>query len=158
MGYKNNYIQDINDKLMTKRTPDDIQSKLNIPEHKFKKISEKFNHALREVYNEHSENEVLMFHILLSLQEYFDMEWLVKNVLDDDNEAIVLGEMSREYNITRSKKRPKKKEVKKAKRVYKKRAEKPVEKEVPAKKVTKKKSTKKKCAKKVAKKKNAKKN
>jgi len=30
MGFNNNFIDDLNEKLMTKRTPDDIQTTLNI--------------------------------------------------------------------------------------------------------------------------------
>jgi hypothetical protein len=97
MGFKHNYIIDINEKLMTKRFPDDIQTTLNIPIHKFKKVSEKFNYAIREV---HAETDgAKMFHILLSLQEYFDMEWIVDTVLDDENKQMVIREMTDEYHI-----------------------------------------------------------
>jgi hypothetical protein len=97
MGFKNNYINDINTKLMTKRFPDDIQTTLNIPIHKFKKVAEKFNYAVREV---HADTDgAKMFHILLALQEYFDMEWIVDIILDDINKKIVIREMTDEYHI-----------------------------------------------------------
>jgi hypothetical protein len=99
MGFKRNYVDEINQILMTKRTEDDSRITLNIPEHKFKKNSEKFNHAVKTVYERYVDEDMKMFHLLLSLQEYFDMEWLVENVLDDDNTKIIKSEMLKEYNI-----------------------------------------------------------
>lgn len=93
---------------MTKRTGDDSRITLNIPEHKFKKNSEKFNYAVKTIYDRYSEGEMKMFHLLLSLQEYFDMEWLVSNILNDENKSIVKAEMIAEYNIDpNAKPRPK---------------------------------------------------
>ena len=99
MGFKINYIQEINDLLMKKRTDNDIQTTLSIPEHKFKKISEKFNYALKAVYELHREQEAKMFHILLSLQNNFDMQMLIDDVLDDENREVVIAEMNEAYNI-----------------------------------------------------------
>jgi len=99
MAFKNNFIKDINEKLMEARTPDDIRVTLNIPEHKFKKIGEKFNYALNSVYNDHKDHNVKMFHILLSLQNYFDMQWLAENILDDENKKIIEEEMKTDFNI-----------------------------------------------------------
>jgi len=105
MGFKSNYVQEINDLLMKKRDDNDIQTTLNIPEHKFKKMGDKFNYALRTVYERHLSDDVKMFHILLSLQNYFDMQWLVENVLDDENKKNVVKEMKEEYNIKKTVKR-----------------------------------------------------
>jgi hypothetical protein len=110
MGFKVDYVKEINDLLMEKRDENDIQATLNIPEHKFKKISKKFNYVLRMVYERHAEKELKMFHILLSLQNYFDMQMLVKDVLNAQNKALVIDEMQKEYNM---KLPPKEKKVKK---------------------------------------------
>lgn len=101
MGFKRNYIEEINEILMKKRNKDDVRITLNIPEHKFKKNSEKFNYALKSIYEKYKDDEedVKLFHLLLSLQEYFDMEWLVENILDDTNKKIVKSEMIEAYNI-----------------------------------------------------------
>lgn len=84
---------------MEKRFPDDVQTTLNIPEHKFKKISEKFNYALKSVYDENVDRDVKMFHILLSLQNYFDMKWLIDNITDEENKQIIKTEMKIEFNL-----------------------------------------------------------
>lgn len=109
MSFKNDFVDDINEKLSEKRTPDDIQSSLSIPEHKFKKISEKFNYALKAVYDNNKENDVKMFHIILSLQNYFtDMNTLVDNILNEENKEIIEIEMNEEYNIEKNTKKNKK--------------------------------------------------
>jgi len=99
MGFKRDYVDEINQILMTKRTDDDSRITLNIPEHKFKKNSEKFNYAITVIYNRYDVDDIKMFHLLLSLQEYFDMEWLVSNILNDENKAIIKDEMIAAYNI-----------------------------------------------------------
>ena len=99
MAFKNNYANDINKILSTKRTPDDDSFTLTIPEHKFKKNAEKFNFALRQVYESHAENEVKMFHIILSLTSFFDMDWLVRNVLDRKIKTLIKQEMQDEYSV-----------------------------------------------------------
>jgi hypothetical protein len=117
MGFRSNYVDEINSLLMMKRFDGDVQESLHIPEHKFKKISEKFNYAIKTVYTNHIEKDIKMFHIILSLQNYFDMQWLIDNVLDNDNIKIVSDEMHEEYNIkyhiTKKKKKicPEKKET-----------------------------------------------
>lgn len=100
MGFKRDYVQEINDILMSKRDANDVRITLNIPEHKFKKNSDKFNFALSEIYNKYNneEEEIKLFHILLSLQEYFDMEWLVENILSDVNKKLITDEIKSEYN------------------------------------------------------------
>ena len=103
MGFKINFIQEINNILMEKRFSDDVQTNLNIPEHKFKKMGEKFNHAVRLVYGSNNKKEIKMFHILLALQDYFDMQWIVEFVLDNKNKKIVEEEMKEEYNIKKRK-------------------------------------------------------
>jgi len=108
MGFKRDYVDEINQILMTKRNDTDTQITLNIPEHKFKKNSVKFNYAVKTIYDRYSDGEMKMFHLLLSLQEYFDMEWLVENILDDVNKNIIKSEMIKEYNIDlNAKPRPK---------------------------------------------------
>lgn len=104
MGFKRDYVQEINNILMSKRDSDDVRITLNIPEHKFKKNSVKFNYALSSIYNKYNneDEEIKLFHILLSLQEYFDMEWLVENILDDKNKEIIKSEMALEYNVKES--------------------------------------------------------
>jgi len=99
MAFKNNYANDINRILLTKRSSDDDSFTLTIPEHKFKKNAEKFNFALRQVYDSHTPNDIKMFHIILSLTQFFDMDWLVKNVLDRRNKALIKQEMQDEYNV-----------------------------------------------------------
>jgi hypothetical protein len=100
MGFKRNYVKEINEILMTKRTDDDTRLTLNIPEHKFKKNSEKFNFALRSIYDKYRvEEDIKLFHLLLALQEYFDMDWLVENILDESNNALIRQEMIDEYSI-----------------------------------------------------------
>lgn len=98
MAFKNDFINDINEKLMEVRFPDDIQVTLNIPEHKFKKNSGKFNYAIEHVYNKYKEKNIKMFHIILSLHNYFDMKWLVDNILSDENKDLVETEMRNEFN------------------------------------------------------------
>jgi len=111
MAFKNDFIDDMNKRLSEKRFPDDVQVSLDIPEHKFKKSHEKFNYALKSVYDEYQASDVKMFHIILSLQNYFDMNWLVETILDDVNKKIVTVEMNTEYNIP-SKKMKKRKSPK----------------------------------------------
>jgi len=67
MAFKNDFIKDMNKKLSEKRFPDDVQTTLNIPEHKFKKVQEKFNYALRAVYDENIKSDIKMFHIILQV-------------------------------------------------------------------------------------------
>lgn len=105
MGFKRNYIHEINEILMTKRTDTDARLTLNIPEHKFKKNSAKFNFALKSIYDKYQlEEDIKLFHLLLSLQEYFDMDWLVENILDESNNAIIRQELLAEYSIDLTKK------------------------------------------------------
>jgi len=100
MGFKRDYVKEINDILMSKRDANDVRITLNIPEHKFKKNSDKFNFALSLIYNKYNneEEEIKLFHILLSLQEYFDMDWLVGNILSEDNKKLITDEIKSEYN------------------------------------------------------------
>lgn len=101
MQLKRNYVKEINDILMTKRSSDDIDPfTLYMPEHKFKKNAEKFNYALTIVYNRYKDQDVKLFHIILSLQEFFDMESLVQNVLNFKLKELVKSEMEEEYHIT----------------------------------------------------------
>lgn len=99
MAFKTNYYNDINQILLKKRESDDESFTLTIPEHKLKKNAEKFNHALKIVHDSYKDKDVKMFHILLSINEFFDMDWLVKNILDRKNKSTVKLEMQTEYNV-----------------------------------------------------------
>jgi len=99
MSFRINYVNEINDFLMEKRMEGDVQITLTIPEHEFKKTSEKFNYAIKSVYEKHIDSGIKMFHIILSLHNYFDMHWLIKNILDNSNKKIITEEMKTEYNI-----------------------------------------------------------
>ena len=99
MAFKTTYINDINQMLLKKRESDDESFTLTIPEHKLKKNAAKFNFVLKEVYEIYKNKDVKMFHILLSINEFFDMEWLVKNILDRKNKTTVKQEMQQEYNV-----------------------------------------------------------
>ena len=93
MAYRNDFIDQINTKLLV------YGISVNMPEHKFKKSSDIFNNVLREVHAENKDREINMYHILLSLNEYFDMSWLKDNVLDRKNIETIEKEMQKEYNI-----------------------------------------------------------
>lgn len=99
MSYNRDYIEELNELLMTKRHPDDDVFTIHIPEHKFKKVSEKFNYALFTLYDKYKHMDVKLFHIVLSLQEYFEMDALVNNVLDAKLTKIIKAEMNEEYYI-----------------------------------------------------------
>lgn len=94
---------------MEKRKEGDVQITLTVPEHEFKKTSEKFNYAIKSVYEKHFDAGIKMFHIILSLHNYFDMHWLIKNILNDSNKKIITTEMQAEYNIPEIKDTKKKK-------------------------------------------------
>ena len=94
----------MNELLMKKRHDDDLSVTLNIPEHKFKKISEKFNYALYTLYKKYVDNDVKMFHILLALHEYFELEKLVDDILDNKNKKIVKTELADEYHVNATRK------------------------------------------------------
>lgn len=105
MGYNRNFVNEINQILVTKRTESDVSVTLNIPEHKFKKISEKFNYALSIVYEKYKDQDVKMFHILLSLHDYFEMEKLVEEILNIKNKKIIKTELQKEYNVKATKRK-----------------------------------------------------
>jgi hypothetical protein len=103
MPLNRNYIQEINEILMTRRSPNDVEPfTLYIPEHKLKKNAEKFNYALTVVYERYKDQDVKLFHIILALQEFFDMESLVLNVLDSTLTALIKCEMETAYHMTPS--------------------------------------------------------
>jgi hypothetical protein len=101
MSFKKNYANEMNLLLMKRRSADDSAFTLNIPEHRLKRYAEKFNWAIKQVYNEysHKAGDVMMFHIILSLQEFFDMDWAVQNLLNTENINQIKEEMSFEYNM-----------------------------------------------------------
>ena len=100
MSFTKNFVKEINELLMTKRHPDDVSFTLHIPEHKFKKVSEKFNYALSTTYEKYKDMDVKLFHIILSLQEYFEMDTLVSTILDPKLTRIIKKEMQEEYHIS----------------------------------------------------------
>lgn len=99
MRPKRKYVDMINEKLLVKRTSEDVSISLNIPEHKFKKHAEKLNWALMEVYDETKSLGTMMSHLVLSLQDYFDVVWLYENVLSDSIKAMMIPEMSSETGL-----------------------------------------------------------
>lgn len=101
MAIKNNFAELINNKLMT------CGVSLNMPEHKLKKSFIVFNDSLRYVFEQHKDRGIHMYQIILSLSEYFDMDWLKENLLDKNNLIQIEAEMTEEYNI-KSKKKSKK--------------------------------------------------
>lgn len=105
MGYNRNFVHEINQLLIEKRTESDASVTLNIPEHKFKKIAEKFNYALSTVYERYKEQDIKMFHILLALHDYFEMEKLVDEILNTKNKKIIKTELQSEYNVKPSKRK-----------------------------------------------------
>lgn len=95
-----NFINEINTILMTKRSEDDVDPfTLHMPEHKFKKNAEKFNYAITMVYEKYKERDVKLYHIILSLQEFFEMDLLVHQLLSPKLRKIVKAEMEEAYHI-----------------------------------------------------------
>ena len=99
MAYRNDFLEQVHKKLLLNGIS------INMPEHKFKKVSDKFNEVLREVYNENRNRKIEMQHILISLSDYFDMTWLKDNVLDDANINLIQSEMEKEFNIKKKKRK-----------------------------------------------------
>lgn len=96
---KKRYVDLINEKLLAKRTEDDVSISLNIAEHKFKKHAEKLNWVLMEIYKQFQDTGIKMFHLILALQDYFDMASLHANILNPEIKALILAETSAEYGI-----------------------------------------------------------
>jgi len=100
MSLSLNFINEINTILMTKRSEDDVDPfTLHMPEHKFKKNVEKFNYAITMVYEKYKERDVKLYHIILSLQEFFEMDLLVHQLLSPKLRKIVKAEMEEAYHI-----------------------------------------------------------
>jgi hypothetical protein len=89
-----NLAKEIETLLMTKRSEDDVVATLSMPEHKFKKISDKFNDVLIEVYNNHKNDGIRMRDILLSLHAHFEIEYMVETLLNIRIKDIVKTEYS----------------------------------------------------------------
>ena len=85
---------------MAKRTDDDASISLNIAEHKFKKHAEKLNWVLMEIYKQYQDSGIKMFHLILALQDYFDMGSLHATILNSEIKALILAETSAEYGIS----------------------------------------------------------
>ena len=85
---------EINRRLMIKQNASDIPATLNMPEHMFKKISDKLNTILMDIYNENKDNsEIRMFDILMALNPYFDYAYMVNTLLDKKIIALIKVEM-----------------------------------------------------------------
>ena len=76
-----NISNEIEQLLMTKRSEYDIVATLSIPEHKFKKISDKLNDSIISVYNKYNVNGLKMSDIILELRLHFEIEYLVDKLL-----------------------------------------------------------------------------
>lgn len=107
MSLERNFVNEINEILMKRRGPDDNVEPftLHIPEHKFKKNAEKFNYALNTVYDRYKDKDVKLFHIILSLQEFFEMDLLVQHILEPKLKRLVKKELEEEYHIKSSNRR-----------------------------------------------------
>lgn len=97
---KKRYVDLINEKLLAKRTDDDVSISLNIAEHKFKKHAEKLNWVLMEIYKQFQDTGIKMFHLILALQDYFDVVWLYEHIITPEIKSIILTETSSEYGIS----------------------------------------------------------
>ena len=84
---------DINKRLMVKENSSDIPATLSMPEHMFKKISDKLNRILLDVYKENKPKDIKMFDILMALNPYFDYKYMVNTLLDTKIINIVKNEM-----------------------------------------------------------------
>lgn len=83
---------EIEKRLMMKRSDDDVVATLSMPEHKFKKISDKFNDVILDVYNEYKDSGVKMTDILLDLRAHFEIEYMVAKLLNKKIKTIVKKE------------------------------------------------------------------
>ncbi len=99
MGFKNNFLELINIKLLEKGIS------LNMQEHKLKKDAVLFNEILKEIYELNKEKEVKMYTLLLSLSEYFDLTWFKENILNKENLDLITKEMQEEFHINNKKKK-----------------------------------------------------
>ena len=73
---------EVDRRLMIKQSASDIPATLSMPEHMFKKISTKLNNILMDIYIENKENNIRMFDIVMSLDQYFDFAYMVNTLLD----------------------------------------------------------------------------
>jgi hypothetical protein len=109
MSLKRNFIDEINLVLMTQIDENDTDLfTLNIPEHKFKKYKKKLNYAFNLTYEKYKDMDIKLYHIILALQEYFDIENLITNLLDEKLNKVVKKELEDEFHIKDNKKNGKK--------------------------------------------------
>jgi hypothetical protein len=99
-----NISNEIEQLLMTKRSEDDIVATLSIPEHKFKKISDKLNDSIISVYNKYNVNGLKMSDIILELRLHFEIEYLVDKLLNKKIKAIIKKEYMESNTIYAKKK------------------------------------------------------
>ena len=84
---------EVDRRLMIKQSASDIPATLSMPEHMFKKISTKLNNILMDIYIENKENNIRMFDIVMSLDQYFDFAYMVNTLLDKKIISIIKLEM-----------------------------------------------------------------
>ena len=84
---------EVDKRLMIKQSASDIPATLSMPEHMFKKISTKLNNILMDIYIENKENNIRMFDIVMSLDQYFDFAYMVNTLLDKKIISIIKLEM-----------------------------------------------------------------
>lgn len=87
-----NVSSEIEQLLMTKRFDNDEVATLSMPEHKFKKISDKLNDCILIVYNKYKDTGLKMCDIILEMRTHFEIEYLVDKLLNKKIKAIIKKE------------------------------------------------------------------
>jgi len=87
-----NISAEIEQLLMTKRSDNDDVATLSMPEHKFKKMSDKLNDSILTVYNKYKESGLKMSDIIIELRLHFEIEYLVDKLLNKKIKAIIKKE------------------------------------------------------------------
>jgi len=93
--------------LMTKRSDNDDVATLAMPEHKFKKMSDKLNDSIYSVYTKYKDTGLKMSDIILGLRLHFDIEYLVEKLLNKKIKAIIKKEYTESNTIYAKKKNTK---------------------------------------------------
>jgi len=95
MAFKNDYLNEVNRILLHNGLS------INMLPARLRKNKSFVNDAIREVRDTNSQGvwKPPMKHIVMSMRQYFDIGYLVKNILDDDNRKILTRELAEENNI-----------------------------------------------------------
>lgn len=93
--------------LMTKRSDNDDVATLSMPEHKFKKMSDKLNDSIYTIYIKYKDTGLKMSDIILDLRLHFDIEYLVEKLLNKKIKAIIKKEYTESNTIYAKKKNTK---------------------------------------------------